>query len=120
MLGPDHPDTLDSMNNLAMLLKDQGKLEEAEPLFQQCLAGRKKVLGPDHPDTLITMYNFASFLEEKGDLANMETHARQSLEGYFSLGLTSDVKDGVEQLTAILRAQGKDEEAAAVEQTYSN
>ena len=93
---------------------------EEEPLYQECLEGRKKVLGPDHPDTLITMYNYAFFLKKKGDLANAETQARQSLEGYFSLGLTSDVKDGVEQLTGILRAQGKDEEAAAVEQTYHN
>ena len=66
------------------------------------------------------MYSLASNLEKKGDLANAETQARQSLEGYFSLGLTSDVKDGVEQLTRILRVQGKDEEAAAVEQTYNN
>jgi hypothetical protein len=95
-------------------------LEEAEPLFQQCLAVEKKVLGPNHPDTLLSMYNFALLLEKKGDLANAETQARQSLEGFFSLGLTSDVKDGVNQLTGILRAQGKDEEAAAVEQTYNN
>jgi hypothetical protein len=66
------------------------------------------------------MYNFATFFYQKGDLANAETQARQSLEGYFSLGLTSDVKDCVRQLTRILRAQGKDEEVAAVEQTYSN
>ena len=66
------------------------------------------------------MYSLASTLEKKGDLTNAETQARHSLEGYFSLGLKSDVKDCVRQLTYILRAQGKDEEAAAVEQTYNN
>ena len=34
VLGPDHPDTLVSLNNLAVLLQAQGKLEEAEPLYR--------------------------------------------------------------------------------------
>ena len=33
--------------------------------------------------------------------------------------MTTDVKDGVEQLTGILRAQNKMEEASAVEEQYS-
>ena len=60
------------------------------------------------------------FLEVKGDFTNAETQARQSLDGYFFLGLKADVKDGVRQLTGILRGQGKHEEAVVVEQTYSN
>jgi len=31
-LGDAHPDTLSSLNNLAVLLSDQGKLNEAELL----------------------------------------------------------------------------------------
>ena len=31
VLGDQHPDTLRSMNNLAELLRNQGKLSEAEP-----------------------------------------------------------------------------------------
>ena len=36
-LGEDHPDTLSSLNNLAALLKAQGNLAEAEPLFREAL-----------------------------------------------------------------------------------
>ena len=36
-LGEDHPDTLSSLNNLAALLKAQGHLAEAEPLFREAL-----------------------------------------------------------------------------------
>ena len=36
-LGEDHPDTLQSLNNMAVLLKAQGRLAEAEPLFRQAL-----------------------------------------------------------------------------------
>ena len=35
-LGPQHPDTLVSVNNLAMLLEKQGKLEEAGPRSLGC------------------------------------------------------------------------------------
>ena len=36
-LGEDHPQTLGSLNNLAMLLQAQGQLAEAEPLFREAL-----------------------------------------------------------------------------------
>ena len=36
-LGEDHPDTLKSLNNMALLLKAQGHLAEAEPLFREAL-----------------------------------------------------------------------------------
>ena len=40
-LGADHTDTLDSVDNLALLLQDQGKLAEAEPLFRRCMSSRE-------------------------------------------------------------------------------
>ena len=46
---------------------------EEEPLYQECLEGRKKVLGPDHPDTLVTMDTFASFLKKRA-ISPMQKH----------------------------------------------
>ena len=43
------------MSNFAVLLKNQGKLDEAEPLFRECLAAEKETLGDKHPDTLNTV-----------------------------------------------------------------
>ncbi|RFU27453.1 hypothetical protein B7463_g8883, partial [Scytalidium lignicola] len=60
VLGPEHPNTLMSMNNLAMLLDSQGKYDEAEPIFRQTLALSEKVLGPEHPNTLNSMNNLAA------------------------------------------------------------
>ena len=37
MLGKEHPDTLTSMNNLAEVLSQQGKYEEAEEMHGQAL-----------------------------------------------------------------------------------
>ena len=34
VLGKEHPSTLTSMNNLAMVLRDQGKYEQAEEMHQ--------------------------------------------------------------------------------------
>jgi hypothetical protein len=45
VLGPEHPSTLTSMSNLALVLDSQGKYEEAESMNRQTLARREKVLG---------------------------------------------------------------------------
>jgi tetratricopeptide (TPR) repeat protein len=46
VLGPKHPNTLTSMNNLAWVLNMQGKYKEAEAMSRQTLAREEKVLGP--------------------------------------------------------------------------
>ena len=48
-----HPDTAISLNNLALLYKEQGKYDDAEPLYKRALAVREEVLGSVHPDTAL-------------------------------------------------------------------
>ncbi len=67
-LGPDHPDTLGSMNNLAAGYHDAGQLDRALPLFEETLKLRKAKLGPDHPDTLTSMNNLAGGYRAAGKL----------------------------------------------------
>ena len=62
VLGREHPDTLTSMNNLALVLNRQGKYEEAEAMHRQTLAMYEKVLGREHPDTLSSMNTLAGVL----------------------------------------------------------
>jgi eukaryotic-like serine/threonine-protein kinase len=59
-LGPDHPETLASMNNLASGYAAAGRNDLALKLFEETLALRKARLGPDHPETLASMSNLAS------------------------------------------------------------
>ncbi len=54
-LGPEHPDTLRAMNNLASAYQADGKLDLALPLYEEALKLKKAKLGPEHPNTLITM-----------------------------------------------------------------
>ena len=44
-LGEHHADTLEAVNNLALLLHQLGKLEEAEPFSKRKLAGCRANLG---------------------------------------------------------------------------
>jgi hypothetical protein len=59
VLGPDHPGTLTSRNNLAAAYQDAGRAAEAIPLHERTLADRERVLGPDHPGTLTSRNNLA-------------------------------------------------------------
>ena len=68
VLGPDHPDTLTSRNNLACAYESAGDLGRAVPLFEATLADRERVLGPDHPHTLTSRNNLACAYESAGDL----------------------------------------------------
>ena len=68
MLGPEHPDTLLSVNNLAGLLYSKGDYAGAEPLYRRALESRERVLGPEYPDTLLTMKELAELLEKTGQV----------------------------------------------------
>ena len=69
VLGPAHPNRASSLNNLAVLLRDQGDLAGARPLLERALAINEKALGPEHPDTTTNLNNLAGLLQDQGDLA---------------------------------------------------
>jgi len=65
VLGPGHPDTATSLNDLAHLLMDQGHLAAAQPRLERALAIREKVQGPEHPDTAKSRENLALLLKDQ-------------------------------------------------------
>jgi tetratricopeptide (TPR) repeat protein len=62
-----------SFNNLAELYKSQGRYSEAEPLYQQALALRQKLLGDEHPDVATSFNNLALLYECSGALQRSGT-----------------------------------------------
>ncbi|KAI1839929.1 hypothetical protein JX266_013863 [Neoarthrinium moseri] len=80
VLGPEHPSTLSSMNNLACVLDSQGKYEEAETMHRKTLELREEVFGPEHPSTLDSMNNLANVLDSQGKYEEAETMHRKTLE----------------------------------------
>ncbi len=69
-LGPDHPATLSSMNNLANAFGDLGRHVDAVKLHEETLALRKAKLGPDHPATLRSMNDLALSYADLGRRAD--------------------------------------------------
>ena len=67
-LGPDHPRTLASRNNLANAYRSAGRLKEAIDLHKKNLADRLRVLGADHADTLSSRNNLALAYQSAGRL----------------------------------------------------
>ena len=57
--GKRHPDTLESLNNLATLYQLQGEYGKALPLYKKALRLSQEVLGEKHPNTLNSLNNHA-------------------------------------------------------------
>ena len=69
MLGPDHRDTAQSLNDRALLQRAQDDAAAARPLLERALAIRERALGPDHPDTVATRRAPAKLAAEGGGTA---------------------------------------------------
>jgi Tetratricopeptide repeat len=65
-LGPDHISTLDTIDDLGSLYRDQGRLAEAEVMYERALEGKQKVMGPDHPSTLRTANLLRDLYQSQG------------------------------------------------------
>ncbi|RDW85279.1 hypothetical protein BP6252_02869 [Coleophoma cylindrospora] len=72
VLGKEHPDTLNSISNLALTYSDQGQYQKAEQLGVEVLKKRKGVLGEEHPDTLTSISNLVSIYTYQGQYDKAE------------------------------------------------
>ncbi|KAK5214570.1 hypothetical protein LTR72_012257, partial [Exophiala xenobiotica] len=132
VLGEEHPSTLASMNDLAIVLEQQGKYEEAEQMHRQALDRMKKgkyeaaevthrqalhlrgkVLGEEHRSTLGSMNNLALVLQEPRKYKEAEQMHRQTLDLKKKvLGEEHpSTLDSMNNLAAVLEQQGKYEAA---------
>jgi tetratricopeptide (TPR) repeat protein len=112
-LGPEHPETLISLNNLAEMYRALGDYREALPLYQRVLAAREKSPGPDHPDTATSLSNLAGLYRARGDYAQaLPLYQRALAIRERALGpehpLTSS---SLNNLGALYQAMGKYDEA---------
>ena len=80
-LGPHHPDTLASRNNLAGTYRASGRLDKAIALYEQTLEDSIRVLGTDHPGTLTARNNLAGAYRAAGRLEEAITLYEQVFSG---------------------------------------
>ncbi|KAJ3280143.1 Kinesin light chain 3 [Borealophlyctis nickersoniae] len=68
----DEVDHANWLNSLASLFMDQGRYEDAKPLYVDCLERRRRVLGEDHRDTLTSINNLAVLYTLQGKYEEAE------------------------------------------------
>jgi len=73
-LGPENPETLDSMVKLGWIYLDQGRFRQAERLFAKSLEITRRVLGDEHPTTLASMNSLAIAYKDLAWIIH-ETHS---------------------------------------------
>jgi tetratricopeptide (TPR) repeat protein len=118
LLGQEHPDTLDSVSHLGLVLESQGKYTEAEAIHREALEVKKKVLGQEHPSTLDSVSHLGLVLESQGKYTEAEAIHREALEVKKKvLGQEHPgTLDSVNNLGLVLESQGKYTEAEAMHQ----
>ena len=71
-----------SLNNLALLYKSQGRFNDAQLLYLQSLDIRKRQLGNDHPDVATSLDNLALLYYSQENYLEAEDLAQQALVIY--------------------------------------
>ncbi|KAF9556642.1 hypothetical protein CPC08DRAFT_752398 [Agrocybe pediades] len=114
----ENKDTLSSMHKLAICLKNQGKLVEAEEMYSKVIALRTKILGDDHPSTLTSRSDLGSLYMAKGQWEEAKAIILPILEARTRVfgGENMDTLDSIHNLALCLENQGKLVEA---EEMYS-
>jgi len=59
VLDDEHPLTATTLHNMAGVLVEQGKYEEAMQGYEEVLRVQQKVFGDEHPSTAGTLHNMA-------------------------------------------------------------
>jgi lipopolysaccharide biosynthesis regulator YciM len=59
VLGPEHPETLATMKDLADAYTQEGRIDDAERLLTTAVQGMRRVLGENHPDTVAAVTDLA-------------------------------------------------------------
>src|SRR5215467_7219531 len=77
VLGPDNPETLAVMSDVARDFIDEGHLDEAVKLSREVLDRQRRILGPENPQTLATMNYFGEALFQQGHWDEAENIYRQ-------------------------------------------
>jgi non-specific serine/threonine protein kinase/serine/threonine-protein kinase len=113
VLGPENRETLSTRSNLALDLRYQGRVAEAEKMNWETLAIQRRVFGPEQWSTLQTMSELANELMRESRYAEAEKLARETIDAEIRVkGPESmDTLVTMTTLARILRREGRYDEA---------
>lgn len=111
----DHLEVVGGLNDLGIVLRSQGRLAEAEPIFRDALAMRRRLFKGDHPDVSQNLHSLGRLLEGQGKWAEAEALYRDDLAMLKRLyrGDHAAVAQSLHTLGHLLYVQGKPTEAEA-------
>jgi CHAT domain-containing protein/Tfp pilus assembly protein PilF len=117
-LGPNHPDLVASLINLASLYTEIGAYAKAEPLFQRALEIVEKTPDPDPAEFASLLNNYAYFHNQQANYEEAESLYQRALEiREKSLGAEhSDVALSLNNLAGVASLKGDYDKA---EQLYT-
>ena len=69
-----------ALNNLGMIYDNIGRYSDAEPLLEEALLIRRRVLGADHPDTAESLNNLAELYRVQGRYAEAAPLFKEAVE----------------------------------------
>ncbi|KAK5214762.1 hypothetical protein LTR47_011818, partial [Exophiala xenobiotica] len=106
-------DILNALLGLGNLYRDQGKLQQAEEMYQRALQGFEKALGNEHTSTLTTVNNLGALYQIQGKMEQAEEMYQRALQGFEkALGKEhTSILTTVNNLGNLYAGQGKLEEA---------
>jgi non-specific serine/threonine protein kinase/serine/threonine-protein kinase len=115
-LGPEHPETLESMASLNETLYRQGRYSELEALDVELLELRRRVLGEDHPDTLESYEAVGITYLDAGRYAEAQPLLEHALEAHRrTLGDEDPATLSAQyNVASMIKALGRPQEAAEI------
>jgi len=80
-LGRHHPNTLNTVNNMANMFTSQDEYSKALEWYQRAFDGYGKALGKHHPNTLNTVNNMANVFKRQGEYSKALEWYQRALDG---------------------------------------
>src|SRR5207247_1278810 len=79
VLGGEHPEVANSLNDLGFVFLAEGKLAQGEAALREALAMKRKLFGKEHPNAVGAMFNLSVGLREEGKWGEVESIYREAL-----------------------------------------
>lgn len=113
LLGPRHPDTLESLSNLGWIERDLGHLAEAERHVSTAIRLREETLGANHPDRAYSLNVLGWVYVNASDYRQAETAFRAGREilSHWRDERPEDWAMNLTNLSLVRREQGDLDEA---------
>lgn len=105
-----------ALSHLAIVYRDDGKLDQATPLFEEMVALQEKQLGPEHPELMANLNNLSDIYRNQGRYAKAESLLKRVLSvNERVMGPEHpNVATSLNNLAMVYRVQGKYRDAEAL------